>query len=216
MHATTEQQQVEALKLWWRDQGKKVLVAFATAFVMWMGWKYWEHHQEVRRTQASEAFFVVMQAVEEDDYDTFQDRAQQLITQYKDMPYAALASLLWASFSIDSDSYADAKIHLQWVIDHGSSTMFADIARTRLARILIEEKTFAQARTTLKKIRTPAFEGLRDELNGDTHAAEGDAPAARTSYEAALKSEAMGSEGRRAFIEMKLNDLGAADSAVKS
>lgn len=206
----TEQQQVESLKLWWRDQGKKVLVAFSVALVLWIGWQYWTHHQEVRRTKASEAFFIVMQAVEEDDYDTFQDSAHQLITEYKDLPYASLASLLWAHFSIEADNYKDAKSHLQWVIEHASSPMFADIARIRFARILIEEKSYGDARTALKKVKSPAYEGLRDEINGDSHVAEGDVPAARTSYEAALKSDSMiGGEGRRAFIEMKLNDLGA-------
>ena len=211
MHATTEQEQVEALKAWWHTQGKKVLIAFGTAFVIWIGWKYWEHHQEVRKAQASEDFFVIMQAVEEDDYGTFQEHAKQLMDQYADTPYASLASLLWANHEIKDP--AAAKTHLQWVVDHASDRVFSDIARARLARLLLNEKSYDSAIAMLKKMKTTAFEGLRDEITGDVYTAKGDIDAARAAYTIALKSEIIGGEGRRAFIEMKLNDLGPAPAA---
>ncbi len=215
---TTEHQQVEALKLWWRDNGRRVMAVLALAAVTYFGWQYWQHSKVSRQTQASEAFFQLTQFLQEEDYESFEKLSQDLMEDYANLPYAAFTAMLKARVAVDNEQYDEAIQSLGWAALHSSSPVVADIARLRQARILIATTQFDKASDTLKKVKTKAFDVVVSELQGDIALARNDKEEAKESYRQALKfaTESEGGQARLPFIVMKLNDLGESVAATFS
>jgi hypothetical protein len=96
------------------------------------------------------------------------------------------------------------------VADHSKDPELRLVARTRLARVLIEQGKHDEALAGLEPSQAGAFGALVHEIRGDAYAAKGDATAARGEYEAALR--AGGAEGGldRELVELKRDASGAA------
>ena len=65
--------------------------------------------------------------------------ANLLKSNYRYTPYAALATLMIARNDIYQNQYDKAKIQLEWVMKHASTSSLKEIARLRYARILNQE-----------------------------------------------------------------------------
>jgi predicted negative regulator of RcsB-dependent stress response len=100
-----------------------------------------------------------------------------------------------------------AKAQLQWVIDHAKEEGARDIARLRLAGILLDEKAYDQAMKTLEASHEKAFDGLFFDLKGDVLAAQGKTADARAAYQTALEKTDEKSAYRQ-IVQMKLDGLG--------
>ena len=53
---TTEEEQVEALKKWWRENGKAVIAGFIIGFGAIFGWREWQAHVTEEAQKASRQF----------------------------------------------------------------------------------------------------------------------------------------------------------------
>lgn len=205
---TTEQQQVEAIKHWWSTYGTKVIALIVLVGAGVLGWQYWQKHQIAKKTQASEAFFMITQLAKDEDVDAFQMNASTLIKQHSASPYAALASFMLAESSVQAGDYDQALVHLQWVADNGSASVLKDIANIRLARLQVEQRHFDAALESLDAHRNAVFDAVVEELKGDIFLIQHNEEQAIAAYRRALVAEASGLEARQPFIMMKLNDLG--------
>ena len=63
----TEEQQVEALKQWWADNGRAVLMGIGLGLVAIFGWRGWQGHQTSVAETASSAYTSVMESLENKD-----------------------------------------------------------------------------------------------------------------------------------------------------
>ncbi len=84
--------------------------------------------------------------------------------RYAHTPYAALATLLWASALVESKSWLKAKSQLNWAIQHASIPGFKQIARLNLARLLWFQKEPKQALACLKTVEDSAYQPMVDTL----------------------------------------------------
>ena len=85
-----------------------------------------------------------------------------------------------------------------------------DVARIRLARILVEQRLFDEAESNLNAVENTTFTPAVDEIRGDMRLIRGDVAGAREAYESTLNSENV-SGATRSRVRMKLDDLGVAD-----
>lgn len=60
---TTEEQQVEAIKKWWRDNGKAVVLGAVIGLGGLYGWRYYQAELETSREQASAQYTQVVNAL---------------------------------------------------------------------------------------------------------------------------------------------------------
>lgn len=186
----SEEQQIEAIKTWWRENGNAVILGVVIGFGALGGWKYWQDYQNKRAEQASLLFSEVMVAMEKaqgKDIDVF---VKKLKEDYASTPYATLAALAAAKAATVNDANLIlAKEHLQWAIDNAQQKEIVPIAKLRLARILLDENDLAAAEQLIEQNQyQPAYAAQVAELRGDLHAAKGDYTAARSAYEAAMSS----------------------------
>ena len=205
MEQYTDDERVEDLKKWWKENGASILVGIALGVIAIFGWQYWSSYRNARAEIASRAYDVFIVAVEKPDADQARQRGQVLTTDFPKSPYATLAALRLAKLAMDRGDHAAASQHLEWVIGNAQIDEFKDIARLRLARVKLAANQPAEAEKLLDGIATANLNAEREELRGDLALAAKNLDKARAAYAAALAAS-----GGNQLLQLKLDNLAAA------
>jgi predicted negative regulator of RcsB-dependent stress response len=203
----TQEQEVEAFKKWWQDNGKVVVFGIVVGLGAIAGWNTWQSHQRQQAELASSLYAEVVNAANSGEHAQALSGAKSLLEQYPDSGYASLGALVGARSAFASQAPDEAKGQLMWVIANANVTQFQDVARLRLARLLGSEGQHDEAKTQLSGIKSASFKSMVEELRGDLALAGKDPDAAKAAYRVALESDSLDINSRRR-IEVKLNDLG--------
>ena len=202
-----EQEQVEAAKAWWKENGRWVVAALIVAlasFVAIRGWHSWKEKQSV---QAATLYASVEQQLGSKDAKLIGDAAQAVVDKFGSTAYAPRAQLLAAQVSIQAGDNARAQTQLQWVIDHAPEDGLQNVARLKLASLLLDEKKYSDALTLLDAKHPESFDGLYADLRGDILLAQGKKEEARAAYKLAF-DKIDDKSGYRNLIQMKLDAIG--------
>ena len=203
-----EQEQVAELKAWWTQHGNRVLavvIAAAVAVVGWQGWRWYEHGQAA---QASVLYDTLTKAAQAGDAKALRDAAGTLVESYPRTLYASMGALLAAKFYFERNDLKNAKAQLQWVIEHSPAEDFRDLARLRLAAVLVDEKAYDEALKLLDAPHAPAYDAQYAALKGDVLAAKNQLAEARAAYQAALEKAERRDSPFRESVRMRLEALG--------
>ena len=202
-----ELEQLEELKAWWKEYGNLVIFAAigcALAIAAYQGWRYYRHTQGVA---AATLYEQLDQAERAGDRKKVRDLATQIAGSHGSTPYGAFAALSAARASFESGDLADAKSRLTWAVENAREDAIKDIARLRLAGVLLDEKNYAEALKWVESKPAEAMTGLYADLKGDILVAQGNRAEARNAYQLALDRSEAGSP-YRATIQLKLDSLG--------
>ncbi len=206
---TTEDEQVEAIKKWWRENGVAVVTGISLGLGGLFGWQFWQGKEAARSEAASVGFQTVMARQEDADSIAAQAAARQVLEQHGDSGYAPLAAMTLADAALNSDNPESAAAQLQWVIANTDEQALKAIARLRLARLQLAGGDAAAARGTLDGASLPDDDAVVRELSGDINVALDNTSAARADYLRALELlQGKGADG--VVVEMKLDALGPA------
>lgn len=181
-----EQEQLDELKTWWRMYGNLVtglVTVAALAVLAWQGWNWW---QRTQAAQASALYGGVQAAVAQKDAKRARELAGELIDKFSGTTYAGLAALMSAKVQADGGDMKSARAQLQWAADNVADQGLRDLARLRLAAVLLDDKAGDEALARLAAEPLPSFAPRFNELRGDILASQGKAAEARAAYEAAL------------------------------
>lgn len=192
-----EQEQLASIKAWWNQYGNLttwLVLAVAVAVAGWQGWNY---YQRTQSTQASAIFAALQRAAAENDMPRIKAASGELTEKFGGSVYASMAALVAAKSAFESGDLKTARVQLSWVTENGSDE-FRDIARLRLAAVLLDEKAFDEA---LKQVGEPdnaAFAARFAETRGDVLLAQGKRDEAKKAFETAIaKLEGMTEKGSR-------------------
>ncbi|NML29870.1 tetratricopeptide repeat protein [Paraburkholderia antibiotica] len=204
-----EQESIESLKAWWKQWGNAttwiVLVALL-AGAGWNGWNFWQRRQAA---EASVLYDQVQQAVTSGDKAQVLRVAADMQDKFGRTAYAQLTALGAAKALYAAGDEAGAKAQLQWAIDHAKDDEFKQIAKLRMASLLLDEKAYDQGLALLAEPQSDAFKGVVADRRGDLLAAQGKRDDARTAYQLALDSLAKSDSSARQLIQFKLDALGS-------
>jgi predicted negative regulator of RcsB-dependent stress response len=204
-----EQEQVDALKAWWKDNGKWVVGVLVVAMLGFAGMQFWKSYQAGQAVEAAKLYSEVVKQTASNDAKRIGDAADALASRYGSSAYAPRAQLLAAQASLQARDIPHAKAQLFWVIEHAKESALQDTARLKLASVMLDEKKYDDALKQLDAAHPEAFTGLYADLKGDVLAAMGKPTEARNAYQQALdKTDA--SSMYRNLIQLKLDGLGAA------
>lgn len=205
----SDDEQVEALRAWWRDNGRSVIAGVVIAIVALAGWQQWNAYKQERAESASTEYLAFRGEIQaEKPPEGTVARGETIIEEYGNTPYAALTALLLAQYHVGQDDLEQAAKRLRWVVEEGDSEPVRAVARLRLARVLSAQQKYDEALAVLDPVPTDAFASEYQEVRGDVLAAAGRADDAIGAYRAALADQDMVPQ-RRTIIQLKLNDLGA-------
>lgn len=202
-----EQEQIDAIKAWWKQHGNTVYLSVAVFVAIVAGIQGWRHYQSKQTVQAAGMYEMLQGAADGKNVSKVREVAGQLIEQYPRSAYATRAALLAAKSNYDSGDAKSAKAQLQWVLDHAGSDETKDAARLRLAGIMLDEKNHVEALKLLESKHGAAFDGLYADLKGDVLLASGKGDEAQASYKLALE-KIDPTSAYRGLVQMKLDGLG--------
>ena len=204
-----EQEQLDTLKAWWKENGNRLLGVLLIAVVAMGGWRGWQYYQNKQSSEAATLYAGFLQQLESNDAKRINDAAAAVMDKYAASGYAARAALLAAQVNEQGKEAARAKTQLQWVIDHAAEAGLKDVARLRLAAVLLDEKNYAEAMKPLEAKHPASFDGLYADLRGDVLSAQGKTDEARSAYKLAYEKTDAKSMYRN-LIQMKMDALGEA------
>jgi predicted negative regulator of RcsB-dependent stress response len=203
-----EQEQVAELKAWWKQHGNLVVgtvLAVALAFAAWQGWRWYQASQA---GQAAGFYEALAKAAQAGDAKALRDAGGTLIESYPRTLYAAMGALVAARFHFDRNDLKAAKTQLQWVVERSPSEEFRDLARLRLAAILLDEKAHDEALKVLDAKHGAAYDAQFAALKGDVFFAKDQRAEARAAYQQAIEKAAKDQNAFREGVRMRLEALG--------
>jgi len=206
----TDDETVEEIKAWWKENGSAVIAGIGIAIVSLFGWDYWKSWKENSATQAS-ALYEQAQKTAGVSLEKSLPDLQKLQQDYSSTPYAALASMKAAQQYAEKGDYPAAASSLQWVIDHGKDDALKGVASVRLARVLLAMKKPDDALKWVSQTYPASYQSLLEELKGDIYSAQNKLDDARAAYDKAILSNAGGS---KELLKMKRDNLGAGAKAA--
>jgi|SRR5882672_841107 predicted negative regulator of RcsB-dependent stress response len=203
-----EQEQLAELKSWWKAHGNLVVAVIVAAMLGFAGWRYWNVYQGNRAAQAAALYETLGKAAQAGDAKALRDAGGALAENYPRTLYAPMGALVAARFFYDRNDLKSAKAQLQWVIERSSSEDMRDLARLRLAAVLLDEKAYDEALKLLEAPHAAPYETQYAALKGDILVAKGQPAEAKAAYKLALeKAEALDAQFRES-VRMRLDALG--------
>jgi len=201
-----EQDQLDALKTWWKANGNQVLAIVAAVVIAVVGYQGWNQYQK-QQSEAASSKFMVLGDTSPSDVKTIQAIAGEIIEQYPSTPYAARAALLSAKASYNAKDIDSARMQSEWAYKNAKESSVKTLAQLQLAGILFEQQDYEGALKLLNEKHESSFDGLFSDLKGDILAAQGKPDEARVAYQAAISSFEFGSRYAR-YTQHKLEALG--------
>lgn len=198
----TEEQQVEAIKRFWKEHGTAIIVGAALGLGGLWGWRYFSETQLASKEAASVAY---QEAVESLAAEGGEAKVDAFIEANKDSGYASIASFLAAKQAVESGDLDAAASHLNRVVTFAESEEMKAVASLRLSRVQIEMNQLDAALSTLGNVTNDAFSAEVSELKGDVYAKQSKFDDARLAYSSALEKNA-----NNPLLQMKLDNLSVA------
>lgn len=224
---------LEALKLWWHENGVYLVVSAVIGLAAVGGWRVWEHNHQMTMREAAGVYAELLDQVEDaapaaepfdadaDDEDAAApprastqsesyEAAGRLFADLRDgfvnTPYPVMAALALARLHVEAGDLAAAAERLRWAADNADQEEFKALALVRLMRVLLEMGKIGEAADVLIDNDFPrGFDPVIDDVNGDVLNAQRRPGQAIAAYREALSKLS----DQQGFIEMKLQTLGA-------
>jgi predicted negative regulator of RcsB-dependent stress response len=209
-----DEEQLENLKRWWSENWKALAAGLVIGFGAIGGWEGWKAYQNKQSLTASQMYEDLKKALAASNPDEARQIGDKLQNDYAGTPYAAVAALRLAQQSVQAGALDEALARLGWVAQHADDDALEQLARLRQARVLWQQSKPEEALELLDG-EAGDYEALYQELRGDIAYAKGDRDAARSAYEAALKTVPEQAPNRP-LLQQKLDDLAVAEETVKS
>jgi predicted negative regulator of RcsB-dependent stress response len=209
----SEEQQLEALKKWWKENGQSAIVGLIVGIAIILGWNYWRDHKNEQAGQASALYDQLLKAVASDQKDSAEKLAERIRQQFSATDYAAYSGLQQAKLKVQQGDPAAAKAILEKIAAH-SNREISNLAKIRLVRLMMAQGEFEQGLqliNTIDPAKISGFSGNYDELVGDLYVALDRLDQARSSYQKAVENGY-----KSPLLQFKIDDLTAPEKVEKA
>ena len=201
-----EQEQLAALRAWWKEHGGAIILGATLVLAAVGAWNAWTWYQRSQSAQAAVLYDTLQKAARANDLKTTRETAGAILENFPRSAYAPLAALVSAKVQFQAGDLKTARAQLQWVIEHARSDEIRSIAALRLSSVLLDDNEPDAALKILEAKPHPSFEALYASQRGDILATQKKRSEARAAYKAAL--EKAGAGPLREALRLKLEALG--------
>lgn len=198
-----ENDQVEAVKRFFAENGKALVVGVVLGIGALVGWRYWNSHQADSVMASSLEYQNVTSAIRADQPATLSAAAKFAADTQN--TYGALASLELAQKYVDNNDLVKAADQLQQGLSNTSDANLQALINMRLARIQIQQKQTDAALKTLDGIKGEGWVAIVADLRGEALLSKGDKQGARDAWSKGSQTNA--SPALREMMQMKINNL---------
>lgn len=196
-YSIEEEQELNQLKDWWKENAKVVILAFVLGIAGVLGWRFWQSHQVNQIVQASEQYDALA-------YSSQQDKVAQFVQANSKTSYAVFALLDEAKSAVEKQDFASAENALKQALEQSQDEVLTNLAALRLGEVQFQLGQFDMALSSLSQVKAAGFSTRKMLLTADIQLAKGDNNAAKAELEEVVK---VGSPLEQQMAQMKLNNL---------
>jgi len=200
---TTENEQVDAVRRFFAENGKALAVGVVLGIGALVGWRFWQSNQNSNMMAASQSYQEAsdrLAAGKPDDV-----AAAEKFIQANSNSYGVLAALQLARHFVEQNDFAKAEQQLALAQGQTKDDNLLSMINLRLARVQLQEKKLDDALKTLDGVKGEGWTAMTQDVRGDVLLAKGDAKGAREAYSKGIESNA--SQALQVLLRMKLNNL---------
>ena len=210
---STEEEQIEAIKSWFDQNGTSLIVGIVVPLAAVFGYQSWQQSEVAEAEAASKLYTDLTEAIvagpldnlSEGQISTGKFLATQLKTEYPGSTYAHFAALHLAKLAVEADDLETAAKELEWIAANKPERSIELIANLRLAKVKTALKEYDAALALLKTDKAGGHVSSYQEQRGDIFLAQGNVKAAREAYKIALDTIVGGQN--KPILQMKFEDL---------
>jgi predicted negative regulator of RcsB-dependent stress response len=206
-----EQEQLATLRAFWKQYGTLLMTVVTVVLLAIAGWRAWGWYQARDAAEAAVVYEQLQVAVRERAPDRVKAVVGTLVERHARTEFAAMGALLAARSHLEAGDPKSARPLLQWVLDKGPDEGMRELARVRLAGLLLDEKAYDEGLKLLSGTAPARFVADWADRRGDLLLAQGKTEEARAEYKIALDKAEAGAPMRR-VIQLKLDALGGSSS----
>ena len=187
-----QQEQMEAIKGWWKENQRWVLSLLIAVSLGFAGYTGWNVYQASRAEKATVLLEALSKAIEAQDLEKAKAAAQPLFDGYAGLAQADMAALQLARMAAGAGDLEGAKTALT-IAQTSMDPALAWVARIRMAGVLLDQSKPEEGLKALEGTPPEAVKPLVEDRRGDVLAALGrssEALAAWTAARAGLAADA--------------------------
>ncbi len=202
-----EEQQIEDIKRWWRENGMSLVIGITLGISAIFGWRHWQAYKTEQAESASVLYSDMVASLRAESKTEVEDSAHKILEKYENTAYGVFAKLALAKLAVTDNELAAAEMYLREALDKNINDSFSHVIRLRLIRVLISQNKFDEADSLIAIPEKGEFAASYDELLGDVEAALGKFEAARSAYQQSI-NKARDSGRDISAIELKIDNIG--------
>lgn len=200
---TTENEQLDAVRNFFAENGKALVVGVVLGIGALVGWRYWQSNQTSSMMAASQSYQQASVALASGKPEDL--AAAEKFIEANSNSYGVFAALQLAKYFVEQGDFAKAEQQLVLAQGQAKDENLLALVNLRLARVQLQEKKLDEALKTLDGVKGEGWMAMMQDERGDVLLAKGDIKGAREAYSKGIESNA--SQALAAIMRMKLNNL---------
>ena len=200
---SADEENVEALKKWWQENGKQLLISVFVVLGGIGGWDLYQNSEQESRNAASDIYEEILALTLKTDNEPLSDSereniisyGQQLREEYPTSSYASFGTLFAAAAEVENRNLSQAEILLNWILENSTGGLFSSTedgllltTKLRLGRVLLAQGDAARALDFVNTVDPKEFETGFAELRGDIYVALDQLEEAQDAYSIAQQA----------------------------
>ena len=203
---TTEDEALDRIRQLWGQYGKVIVILSILVAGSFGGRNLWVSYKSDSAENSSLNYSQLLLAVDQKRFEDAYEIGSKIIKTDAQSSYAELSSLFLAKISFEKGDYDVAKNTLIALIESSSDLNTGNVARERLARILLSEGKADDSQKVLEKSKSMDLTKHLLELQGDIMKARGSLESALSLYQRALAKNIINGQDSN-NLSLKLNDI---------
>ncbi|WP_373099071.1 MULTISPECIES: YfgM family protein [Pasteurellaceae] len=202
-YTVEEEQELNELKNWWKENYKSIIVIVVLTFAGVFGWRYWQDHQVSKMQRISAQYDQLIYGAQQ-DVAAQNAKLEQFVKDNDKTSYAVFALLDAAKSAVNKQDFAQAENLLKQAVSASADDILTSVSLLRLAAVQLQQQQLDAALDSLQQVKGESWESRKQLMRGDILLAKGDKAGAKTSFENALHNA---SPLEAQLIQVRLNNL---------
>lgn len=204
----TEEQQVDAIKGYWKKYGNILIISAVIILAALWGWRFYHTSSAQSQEEVSQEYTDMMIKFEAQGKDKDFTAIKEFISAHNDNNYASLARLSLTKEAIVQKDFKLAKKQLQQLQVSEHYAMLNPVINIRLARVEAQLKEYDHALQTLALVSEKSFMAQVEQVKGAVYLLKGDLGNARLAFKRGIEA----SQGHvDPLLQLQFNDLAIAE-----
>lgn len=199
----TEEQQVEAIKSYWQQNGNTIIAGVALGFAGFIGFNLYQDNKFEEELVVSDNYQALIEQSGKDSK-AFIANGEKFISENGNNSYVSLTALALAKESASHKDWPQVQKQLTTAIESAPTDGIKAIASLRLARVQVQLEQYSDALATLNNNLPESFTAAIEEIKGDAYLQQGKNDLARSAYQAAIAADGIATSPS---LQIKLDDL---------